>query len=221
MKMDLKLLKRMKVLTAVIAMAAAGICFSCQAERQSIPLLESSQTAESAVLEETSQPAPSQTAEALEESLPAPGIYVHVCGQVVSPGVYEMEPGSRVYEALELAGGPSENGAPDYLNLAMEVQDGMKIQVPSAEEAARWKASGISGITEEGVLLSSGENAKVNLNTADKEELMTLPGIGESRAEDIIRYRQENGPFQQIQDIMNISGIKEAAFQKLKDSITV
>jgi len=65
------------------------------------------------------------------------------------------------------------------------------------------------------------QEAKVNLNTAGKEQLMTLTGIGESRAEDIIRYRQEHGPFERIEDIMNVSGIKEGAFQKIKDSITV
>lgn len=156
-------------------------------------------------------------------------IYVHVCGEVAVPGVYEMPAGSRVYEAVELAGGCTENGAADYLNMAQEVTDGMKIQVPDKEEAERLLESqpglgaGISGGAS-GAFAGAGqagEQAKVNINTASREELMTLTGIGEARAEDIIRYREEHGGFKKIEDIMKVSGIKEAAFQKIKDSITV
>lgn len=156
-------------------------------------------------------------------------IYVHVCGEVTFPGVYEMPAGSRVYEAVEMAGGCTENGAADYLNMAQEVTDGMKIQVPDKEEADRLLESqpglgaGIFGGASSGAAGAgqAGAQAKVNINTASREELMTLTGIGEARAEDIIRYREENGGFKKIEDIMKVSGIKEAAFQKIKDSITV
>ena len=92
----------------------------------------------------------------------------------------------------------------------------MKIQVPTEEEALAWGNSGGS--------LSVGQGqteTKVNLNTADEEQLMTLTGIGESRAADIIRYRQEHGPFERIEDILNVYGIKEGDFLQIKDSITV
>ena len=144
--------------------------------------------------------------------------FVHVCGQVNAPGVYELEAGSRIYQAVEMAGGFSADAAVWYLNLAQEITDGMKIQVPNLQEAKEWART---GSPQESMLQGDSQEAKVNLNTAGKEQLMTLTGIGESRAEDIIRYRQEHGPFERIEDIMNVSGIKEGAFQKIKDSITV
>ena len=156
-------------------------------------------------------------------------IYVHVCGQVVSPGVYQLLKGSRVYEAVAMAGGCTEQGAPDCLNMAQELTDGMKIQVPDQETARRIleeqaSGAGVINPSETGPDSpgTSGEGAAlVNINTASREQLTTLPGIGESRAEDIIRYREEYGGFQKIEDIMKVSGIKEAAFQKIKDRITV
>lgn len=163
-----------------------------------------------------------------------PLVYIHVCGLVSTPGVYGLPAGSRVYEAIEAAGGFSEAAVPDYLNLAQVLEDGMKIQVPDREQAEEWKARGLtqSGISmgggTAGVQTSGrtgngegGSKARVNLNTATREELMTLRGIGASRADDIIHYRQEFGGFKSIEDIMNVSGIKDAAFEKIKDSITV
>lgn len=163
-----------------------------------------------------------------------PLVYIHVCGLVSTPGVYGLPAGSRVYEAIEAAGGFSEAAVPDYLNLAQVLEDGMKIQVPDRDQAEEWKARGLtqSGISmgggTAGVQTSGrtgsgegGSKARVNLNTASREELMTLRGIGESRADDIIHYRQEFGGFKSIEDIMNVSGIKDAAFEKIKDSITV
>ena len=163
-----------------------------------------------------------------------PLVYIHVCGLVCTPGVYGLPAGSRVYEAIEAAGGFSEAAVPDYLNLAQVLEDGMKIQVPDREQAEEWKARGLtqSGISAGAVSAGvqtpggtgtgeGGAKAMVNLNTASKEELMTLRGIGESRAEDIIHYREAFGGFRSIEDIMNVSGIKNAAFEKIKDSITV
>ena len=105
----------------------------------------------------------------------------------------------------------------------------MKIEVPTERQAEEWEKEGRAGVmagpvsqgAAGGRESGSAKSAKVNLNTAGKEELMTLKGIGESKAEDIIRYRETYGPFERIEDIMNISGIKDAAFQKIKDSITV
>ena len=209
-----------------------------------------------------------------EESGKEPGrqgesvrFYVHICGQVRNPGVYEMEPGSRLFQAVELAGGFTEAAAGDYLNMALEVGDGMKITVPSLYEVAvlgqspgsaagsgddrvpgstagggngqvsgdaagnrepwiempgAWSGeTGAEGGGRPGGGEGTSSSGKVNLNTATKEELMTLRGIGEARAEDIIRYREEQGGFGAIEEIMNVSGIKEAAFRKIKDSITV
>lgn len=152
--------------------------------------------------------------------------YVHICGEVVKPGVYELPEGSRIFEAVEKAGGFTKEAASSYLNLAQEIADGMKIVVPSeAQLPAETEGAPGDGY---GVFPGTGETAaaqapdgKVNINTAGKEELMTLKGIGEARAEDIIRYREQNGPFQTIEDIMKVSGIKNAAFEKIKDDIIV
>ena len=154
--------------------------------------------------------------------------YVHICGEVVNPGVYEMEPGSRIFQVVEAAGGFTAQAASDYLNMAQETADGMKITVPSGEEIESLEALEpgslgieIPGGREPGILDQPGASQKINLNTATKEELMTLKGIGEAKAADIIRYREEQGPFRTIEEVMNISGIKEAAFEKIKDDITV
>ena len=163
--------------------------------------------------------------------------YVHICGEVVRPGVYELPEGSRIFEAVEMAGGFTEAAASSYLNLAQEIADGMKIAVPSEAQLEDSPEAGPDGAYSPGTAAGTGgygifpgtggaaaaapaAGGKVNINTAGKEELMTLKGIGEARAEDIIRYREENGPFQSVEDIMKVSGIKSAAFEKIKDDIT-
>lgn len=150
------------------------------------------------------------------------GYFVHICGEVKSPGVYELSEGSRVFEAVEAAGGFTEQAAGELLNLAEKISDGMKIVVYSMEEVQALKDAG--AVTALGEISAGGSEAgkkRININAAGKEELMTISGIGESRAEDIIRFREENGRFQTIEDIMKVPGIKNAAFQKMKDSITV
>ena len=158
---------------------------------------------------------PNTETESARAEVERPGYFVHICGQVKEPGVYELPEGSRVYEAVEAAGGFTEEAAAEALNLAEKIMDGMKITVYDREEARTLEASG----TSEGG--GPGSRGLVNLNTASKEALMTLSGIGESKAEDIIRYREESGGFKKIEDIMKVPGIKNAGFQKIKDRITV
>lgn len=148
------------------------------------------------------------------------GVYVYICGEVVAPGVYELSEDSRIYEAVDAAGGFTENAARESVNLASKVSDGMQITIYNKEEAASLPAGSGSAVGNAGQGGTSGSGL-VNLNTATKEELMTLKGIGEAKAEDIIRYREKSGGFKKIEDIMKISGIKEAGFQKIKDNITV
>ena len=133
-------------------------------------------------------------------------IFVYVCGAVNSEGVYELPKGSRVYQAIELAGGFSEDADKSNVNQAEVLEDEERIYVP---------------IIGEDVLSISEDEGKININKASKEELMTLPGVGESRAESIIKYREDVGIFQNIEDIMQVSGIKEGLFEKIKDLITV
>ena len=130
-------------------------------------------------------------------------------GPVKNPGVYKIKEGSRICDIIALAGGGTSDSAVDTLNLARVLKDEERIFVPTIQEAETIE------------VLEKKGSQKINLNTATKEQLMTLSGIGEAKAEDIIAYRAENGDFQTIEDIMKISGIKEAAFQKIKDKIMV
>ena len=139
-------------------------------------------------------------------------VTVHICGAVINPGVYELPPGSRIVDAVDKAGGLSEDADESYVNLAAIPNDGEQIFIPTIEEAVIMKQ------TPQETGMSSG---KVNINTADKTLLCTLPGIGDTRAADIIAYRQEHGNFSAIEDIMQVSGIKEGSFQKIKEMIVV
>lgn len=147
---------------------------------------------------------------AVEESKEDAVVCVYVCGEVISPGVYELRAESRIGEAIEAAGGMTGEAASTWLNLAERITDGQKIEVPSKEQA-------------EELLDKSAqeENGLINLNTATAEQLMTLRGIGESKAEDILNYREQHGGFGSIEELMQIPGIKERVFEKIKDQITV
>lgn len=133
-------------------------------------------------------------------------IYVYVCGAVNQEGVYKLSEGSRVYEAVDLAGGFREDADTRNVNQAKVLEDEERIYVP---------------VIGEEVQVDSDEDGKININKASKEELMTLPGVGESRAVSIIKYREGQGAFHSIEDIMQVSGIKEGLFEKIKDLITI
>ena len=137
-------------------------------------------------------------------------VVVYVTGAVLHPGVYEVGGNMRVSDAIEAAGGFKNNAAADYLNLAAQLSDGEKITVPTKKEAKALNKDD-----------DSDESHLVNINTAAKEELMTLPGIGESKADAIIAYRQENGGYRNIEELMQISGIKEGVYSRIKDQIRV
>ena len=142
-------------------------------------------------------------------------VTVYVCGRVKTPGVYTLPKDSRAVDAVSAAGGFDENAAREYLNLADFVTDGMKLYVPSTDEV---EPGALFSATSE---LTDEVNGLVNINTATRDELMTLPGIGESKAESIIKYRESFGLFKTAEDIMNIAGIKEKMFEKIRDFITV
>lgn len=152
-------------------------------------------------------------------------IYVDVTGAVKAPGVYTLPAGSRVFEAIALAGGAREDASLENLNQAGILQDGQQIRVYTEEEAAQMAQQGslpsLPGAETAAGQEEGQEASKVNINTAGKEELMTLTGIGETRAEAILAYRQETGGFQAPEDLMQVEGIKEKTFEKLKDQITV
>ncbi len=154
-------------------------------------------------------------------SLPEEPLYVYVHGAVKHPGVYIMEPGSRVYEAVEAAGGATGKAPRSGLNQAAKLSDGQEIYLPTEEELAEGGTALIQGTPGTGSGESSSGGGLVNINTASREELMSLKGIGESRAGDIISYREKNGGFKTIDEIKNVPGIKGGMFEKIRDSITV
>lgn len=162
-----------------------------------------------------------------EESTEIPLIYVHVCGEVKLPNVYPLVEGARVIDAVKKAGGFTKKAAKDYMNQARIIVDGEKLYIPTMEEVQDMNL--LNGI-EEGSKLSLdsldqnssiAKTAFVNINTASMEELMTLPGIGESKANSIITYRKENGTFKSKEELKNIEGIKDGVFKKISDLITI
>lgn len=145
-------------------------------------------------------------------------IYVHIEGCVHNPGVMEVLQGTRIYELIELAGGETEEADLSKVNLASVVKDEQKIVVPAKiiyEEETNKSNSNVK------INSSNSKSMLVNLNTATKEELETLNGIGSSMAKRIIEYRETNGYFMSVEDIMNVSGIGEGKFEKIKDNIEV
>lgn len=135
---------------------------------------------------------------------------VYICGAVVAPGVYEVPEGSRIYQVLDLAGGFTEDAAATEINQAEPVRDGQMLRVPTVEEAAAEEAEA-----------QSAADGRVNINTASAQELMGLPGIGESKAQSIVAYREEHGAFAEPEELMNITGIKAGVYEKIKNSIRV
>lgn len=134
-------------------------------------------------------------------------------GAVVKPGVYEIQEGGRVVDLIQLAGGLEKDADTNAVNFAMYVQDEMAIYVPKIGEQVN-VAPALQGNGGEG-------KGTVNINSAQSSELQTLPGIGPSKAEAIIEYRETNGPYKSIEDLKEISGIGDKTFEKLKDQISV
>ena len=209
--------QKMKVAAVILCVLAAGVCYGLNKgpDREVTGIVLSGE--ETAGTEEAGSFDGTEQEIVLDgDGGRSPGLcYVHICGEVVSPGVYELEEGSRVFQAVERAGGFTQAAAPEALNMAERVADGMKVLVLSKSQVL---AAGGSLPVNAGAGVSG---SKVNINTAGTKELMTLKGIGASRAEDIVNYRESHGRCGKIEDIMKVSGIKDGAFQKIKEEITV
>lgn len=153
-------------------------------------------------------------------------IVVHISGQVISPGVVTLKEGARLVDAIQVAGGTTEEADLEKVNLAYLLEDAQKIYIPSKEEKVDTmyilEGSGNDVIvSDDNAKTSKEEKVMVNINTAKEEELQKLDGIGSSTATKIINYRKENGKFNTIEDIKNVSGIGENKFNKIKDKIYV
>lgn len=194
-KLKRKLLKREKRGIRAGELALLCLLCGCGSQPEGFVLTE--------VSEETSREAGVEPDGGMAEETAE--IYVYVCGAVKNPGVVCLAKDSRADAALAAAGGFSENAATDAVNLAARLTDGEMLYFPTEEEA------------------ESGEmqDSRVNINTADRDALCTLPGIGASKAEEILRYREENGRFESCEDLMLVPGIGTGVYEKLREKITV
>ena len=204
----------------------------CQNHKTEI-MLDGEDTSEDSEIQEESKENPQMTENPIEtklsagpkvsevpEDTEAETIFVDVCGAVISPGVYEINADSRVFQVIEAAGGFLPEAASSTVNQAQPVSDGQQIYVPTQEEA------------EEGALPAAIQpadpesetadaNGVVNINTADAAALKSLSGIGDAKAQAILAYREEHGSFSSIEEIMQVPGIKESTFSAIKDKIAV
>ncbi len=161
---------------------------------------------------------------------------VDIKGEVLTPGIYSLDSNKRVIDVIEMAGGLTENADTSVINLSKKIKDEMVIIIYSKSEVKEFEKTKEKETQVQEKCIQKDENSlkndacistdskttsgKVSINTGTKEELMTLSGIGESKAQDIIKYREENGPFKTIEDIKNVSGIGDSLFAKIKENIT-
>ncbi|MBQ9550802.1 MAG: helix-hairpin-helix domain-containing protein [Lachnospiraceae bacterium] len=198
-------------------------CFSGCGEDEEI-VISNGETAEDAQKEEQSPPT-EEEAEDAEDPDKAESCFVYLVGAVKKPGVYEVPSGTRIFKVIDSAGGFREDAAAEALNLAAAVTDGSVIRVPDRQEYEESLGSQepVSGAQEvmSGTAGAFDGKGLININTASLSELTELNGIGESRAQAIISYREENGAFGSVDEIKNVTGIKDGLFNKIKDQITV
>ena len=238
-KINLKSVNLRILFLFFLFIVSPGMC-GC-ADRETELLLEEEQEELSAQAEETADKEQEKDLASPEEAVtekpssvpaqPPEEIYVDVCGAVVQPGVYAMKSDSRVFQAIEAAGGFLPDAAGTSINQACALSDGQQIYVPTKEEAEKGMAGQPSGgaadpgtggaVTEAAGTGETQDSGTVNLNTADSAALQTLPGIGEAKAQAILAYREEKGGFSGTEELMNVPGIKESTFSKIKDKIAV
>lgn len=148
-------------------------------------------------------------------------IYVDLCGAVRNPGVYRIKSGSRVFQVLEQAGGCTPEASLETINQADLLSDGQKIRIYTRDEAAQIEENNQKESLTSGKTQESESDGRININQAGKEELETLTGIGETRAQAILAYREVHGAFSSVEELMQVEGIKEKTYEKLKDQIRI
>ena len=224
-------MKRKYIITGLTCafLCITGICYSCAYSSKAAAVLVSQQITKDQTQEDsnlvTGVPAEGSTVSEKTDITGQPSkqdklIYVHICGAVVKPGVYQAKEGARLFDLIKLSGGLTGDAAADYINQAEQVKDGQRIYIPTGKEVDALNP----GDYMEGSQTDSGKeeaNGLVNINTADTEQLMSLPGIGEAKAASIIEYRNANGEFKAIEELMNIPGIKEGLFGRISSKIAV
>lgn len=230
-----------KVVAGVIAVLLCGVFYVCANVQKGEEIVtDHFQDAKTGVQAGTSTYAPesssqngtitSQTGENSSHGSDDNQVYIDISGEVKKPGVYRFDHTPRLVEVVKKAGGLTKKADQASVNQAQMVEDGTQIiiaarELSTGDKGAKTSKSGRDNTQTD---KKTGENidtdtndGKININTATKEELMSLNGIGESRAVDIVSYREKSGIFRKIEDIMNVSGIKEGIFNRLKDKIKV
>lgn len=205
-KMMQKKHKKLIFILLCVALSSAG----CQRKTAvvSSDLSEELQMTEDGFVSETEQQ--TETQEQIRR-------YIYVCGAVNNPGVYPISEDMRVFEAVDLAGGFADEADTSWVNQAEPVQDGQKLYIYTKEETSQMA----DPVQQEDTVSAGMTDGKVNINQAAKETLMTLPGIGEAKADAVIQYRETYGAFASIEEIQNVPGIKNAVFLKIQDYISV
>jgi competence protein ComEA len=211
--------KKYKLLLVILFVILTGLFYSCSitADQKEVISLENN-SSDLALLPETEESTELSTSDH-NDSQPAKTdiIFVHICGAVNKPGVYEVKEGTRIIQMIQLAGGLTKEAAGEYVNQAALVTDGQQVYIPTESEVVSVDPlEHIQSVSQE-----KNQEVKVNINTATKEELMTLAGIGEAKANSIISYRQDKGSFKSIEEIKNIEGIKDSVFNKISEFITI
>lgn len=161
--------------------------------------------------------------EVVEETDEYEEIILHIIGAVKNPGIVKIREGSRIVDVIEAAGGITDNADTSKINLAYVVEDGQKIFVPSITDEITEETEYATSKSGDNIIIDNneGENVMVNINKATQTELETLPGIGPAMALRIIEHREENGNFENIEDIKNVKGIGDAKFKNIKNNICV
>lgn len=211
--------KKHKILLGMLVLAGC-LLFGCEKRRTELFSEEKQDTEEAGAASGQEE----QELQSSQQTTDCQTVFVHVCGAVENPGVYELAGDARVYQAVEAAGGFLPEACEEYVNQAGVLTDGKRLYIPTEDEVRELSQAGKDTLTEELLLQPDGEtdpaDGLVNINTASMEELCTLPGIGKGKAASIISYRESTGKFEQIEDIMKVEGIKEGLFGKIRGLIT-
>ena len=205
-------MKKLKMLLTILFIAAAGSLFLYDGKRSSdVQWQTAEETASETELLSMTPVEDADKAETESACAEPEMIYVYICGHVKQPDVYSFAAGTRLYEAIKAAGGAADDADLQQLNLADTLTDGQRVYVPAEGETA---AS--AEYTEDKV-----SNGLVNINTATAEQLQTLPGIGQAKANAIVAYREANGNFSSVEDLRKVPGIKEGVFGQVQSLICV
>lgn len=193
-----------QLLWIILVIHISILLSGCYSQTEDFEVIEDMQA------EQTEEQNPDTKLQEIEES----SCFVYICGAVKKPDVYEVKSDARIYEVVKKAGGFSKNADETAVNLAEKIYDGQQVYIPTKQEKDKQNLS----LQGQGNMEQSD---KLDLNTATKEQLMTLSGVGEAKADAILEYRAEHGRFQSIEELKEIRGIKERVFQKMKDKIIV